>query len=255
LPPPPMERAADASETSSVPTESAQGIMFSPDGRWIAASKGRRTLLRQESGAATVVSGNAPFTFSRSSGTFVNMERCESINVWHIAPLRLRASLPVDGACPSRLALSPNGNLLLAILPGGMGELLGGRPTARLWEVATTRSWVLQDYSDRSGAVAAFAPDGRTLATVARDGSVHVWDPHLGRRLLVLGGADDRVRDLAFSADGLTLFALDGKRVRAFRTRGEDESELTAPTAAADRANSVFDALRQLSRGRVITLP
>jgi WD40 repeat protein len=249
LPPPPTDPAADASKTSSAPTESAQAILFSPDGRWLATSKGRRTLLRQESGPASVVTGHAPFAFSHTSETFANMERCESIHVWHVAPVRLRASFPVNGACPSRLALSPDGSLLLAILPGGVGELLGGRATARLWDVTTKRSWVLQDYSDRSGAVAAFAPDGRTLATVGRDGGVHLWDPHLGRRLLVLAAANDRVRDLAFSADGLTLFALDEKGVRAFRTRGEDESELTAPTAAADRANSVFDALRQLAGG------
>ncbi|MCQ8773644.1 nSTAND1 domain-containing NTPase [Streptomyces telluris] len=52
---------------------------------------------------------------------------------------------------------------------------------------------------------AAFAPDGRTLATASFDHSVKLWDTHSHRLLATLTGHTDVVNTVAYSPDGHTL--------------------------------------------------
>ncbi|MEH6372739.1 hypothetical protein V7793_00010 [Streptomyces sp. KLMMK] len=52
---------------------------------------------------------------------------------------------------------------------------------------------------------AAFAQDGRTLATASFDHSVKLWDTHSHRLLATLTGHTDIVNTVAFSPDGRTL--------------------------------------------------
>ncbi len=52
---------------------------------------------------------------------------------------------------------------------------------------------------------AAFSPDGKTLATAARDGSVQLWDVATGKSLLSPRGHARNARVVVFSPDGKTL--------------------------------------------------
>jgi len=55
---------------------------------------------------------------------------------------------------------------------------------------------------------AAFSPDGATLATGSRDGSILLWDIGTGRPLgAPLAGEGGWITALAYAADGQTLLA------------------------------------------------
>src|SRR5262249_29133719 len=52
---------------------------------------------------------------------------------------------------------------------------------------------------------AAFAPDGKTLASVGNDNLGRLWDPATGRQLRLLQGHTGPVESVAFGPDGKTL--------------------------------------------------
>ena len=51
----------------------------------------------------------------------------------------------------------------------------------------------------------AFAPDGRTLATAGKDGTVRLWDAAAGKLMRVLRGHDNEVNGVSISPDGRRL--------------------------------------------------
>ncbi|KAK6499548.1 hypothetical protein TWF506_004177 [Arthrobotrys conoides] len=99
-------------------------------------------------------------------------------------------------------------------------KLLGSQKLIRrVWEI----SWVESEWSallQRLGGHTSwvmdviFSPDGKTLVSASRDGSIKLWDPATGRLLQNLEGHVS-VRAVAFSPDGKTIASgLDDKTVR-----------------------------------------
>jgi WD40 repeat protein len=75
------------------------------------------------------------------------------------------------------------------------------------------------------------SPDERYLLAAAADGTVAVWRIADGRRLATLGGHQQRVVHLAFSADGMVLAAGWDGRVLTRDLRALD----AAPAALIDQ--------------------
>src|SRR5579883_1950949 len=149
---------------SLVPRHTLHGVVFSPDGRMLAAS-GRRSQLAGDS-----------------------LEDRE-ITVWEVASGRQRLTLKADEGVTD-LAFSPDGRLLAGacnktytythIRGDGCVDVLEQgkpkRPSVRLWDVFAEKE--LAPLGGHQGAITslAFSPDGKLLATGSNDTTVLLWD-------------------------------------------------------------------------------
>jgi WD40 repeat protein len=144
-----------------------QALAFSPDGQFLAAAGGNRTVRVWES----------------HTGRMVH---------------EFREPRPGPNPCWC-VAFSPDGRRLAA----GYGHQSRKEPGGvRVWDVAT---W--QEAGSLVGDVAlsvAFSADGR-LASGGVDGSVRVWDVERGQELLTLRGHTSFVTSLAFTPNGHQL--------------------------------------------------
>lgn len=118
-------------------------------------------------------------------------------------PLRKRltgGTEPVDS-----FALSPDGHTLATQSRDGK---------VRIWNLPAgelRHTFTGQD----TGEVAAFSPDGRTLA-VATGGVIRMWDPVTGRKLGTLTIPGGAIRGIAFSSGGRTVAAASATTVRVW---------------------------------------
>jgi RNA polymerase sigma factor (sigma-70 family) len=98
-------------------------------------------------------------------------------------------------------AFSPDGRLLVdwAEHPFGRSRI----DHVYVWDVATGRAVATLAAGPRNGAAnAAFAPDGRTLATASADGVVRLWEVATWKVRAEFRGHRHRVTALAFGPDG-----------------------------------------------------
>ncbi len=121
-------------------------------------------------------------------------------------------ALPQPDHFGNLLALTPDGQCLLTTTytpsPESRPETQGPS-TLRLWELATGKQRLAitsaEGGYDHHFIRLAVAPDGRTVATVRRDGTMQLWDLATGSELLRRPGHDALVECLAFSPDGKRL--------------------------------------------------
>jgi WD40 repeat protein len=145
--------------------------------------------------------------------------------------------------CVNRVAFSPDGTLVASACGDGQSNERGD---VKVWEAATGKErFGLLGY-ERAAVGVAFSRNGQRLATVSRDGVVHVWDADIGqgpRMLSADGGVGgspdgDGGRRMGFSSDGRSLIAVLGGRVRRWETIGwtssSDPSSTTRPDAGND---------------------
>jgi RNA polymerase sigma factor (sigma-70 family) len=98
-------------------------------------------------------------------------------------------------------AFSPDGRFLAdwAQDPFGRSRM----DHVHVWHVATGRAVATLDAGRQAGTrVAAFSPDGRTLATASVDGVVRLWEVGTWKVRAEFRGHRDRVTALAFGPDG-----------------------------------------------------
>ncbi|WP_406488118.1 helix-turn-helix domain-containing protein [Streptomyces phaeochromogenes] len=143
-------------------------------------------------------------------------------------PLRKRltgGTEPVDS-----IALSPDGHTVAANSRDGK---------VRIWSLPGGRlRHTIAGYD--SGEVAAFSPDGRTLAVATvrgADGMIGLLDPVTGKELRALSVPDGSVRGMAFSPDGRTVAAASPAAVRVWdvatgRTQRSFTSQFDAQAVA-----------------------
>jgi len=107
-----------------------------------------------------------------------------------------RRSKSADGR-----AFSPDGRLLIDWAENPLGR--SRIDHVYVWDATTGRAVATLAASPRSGATnAAFAPDGRTLATASADGIVRLWETATWKVRTEFRGHRDRVTALAFGPDG-----------------------------------------------------
>jgi len=157
-----------------------RNIVFSLDGRWLAASGGEQGI------------GVGLWELSKLSGA-------------DLASLDLSAVEPI--AVPEKedtiilnFAFSPNGSLLATSNQDG---------TTDIWRISSYMPLLLMTLSGHAREVVdvAFSPDGDRLATASNDGSVRIWDitPNGASEWFALEAHKGEIRTFDLTADGKYL--------------------------------------------------
>jgi WD40 repeat protein len=187
---------------TSINTSAASNsfLAFTPDSLTLAVVIGDTVKLfdvasGQETGTI-VAKGTNAILFS-PDGQSLYAGGWEGITVWDMTTGSQVRTLGDVSNSANRLALSPDGSLLVS--SGSSVEPMV------LWEAATGRQ--LRTFSGHTGGVnsLAFSPDGKLLASSAGDVTIKLWDVATGNVLQTLIGHTEPASSLAFSPDGATL--------------------------------------------------
>ena len=127
----------------------------------------------------------------------------DEIHLWDLRTRTERGAIAAGPGPIGTLALSPNGKSLAAVFPLDQAVIL--------FNVATGKQTAALDSDQDWLSVAAYSPDGRTLAvgggSFHRTGKVEVWDLDAQRKTRELAIDTNTVRCVAFSADGKEIIA------------------------------------------------
>ena len=165
-------------------------LLFSPDGRTLAAgsSRGRVRLWDLAAGTAASASGHEhgvqALSFSPDGETLASGSNNRA-SLWDVARGATTRTLHSDWS--HGVDLSPDGTLFAAGFPDGR---------VRLWRMATGKSLATLEGHSHIVSRVVFSPDGEVLASTSQDGTVLLWDvPSIlpnPRALTVIGGEEQQ---------------------------------------------------------------
>lgn len=149
--------------------------------------------------------------FSADSKTLVSGDEYETIRLWDTATGKLKATLNWRrGTATYALAFSPSGRFIAS----------GHRDNVKLWDNTVKpkqqtedtigdyqHTLELREHKDYVSKLA-FSPDGKTLLTGSKDGTIHAWDTATGSHCYTVTGHIEGTHDLMFNLNGDTLISL-----------------------------------------------
>lgn len=169
-------------------TITAEDVIFSPDGRMIATLEEDAIHLCETASGKHLFRMSLSYPFDEMRQTAYSPEK--------YLPERSSVAFSLDG---KRLAVAPKGAALV-----------------QLWEVPSGKEIrSIPEGHDRAVSALAFAPDGKTVASLSSDGTLRLWEASTGRQFHLLplaptGPFTDLLSDcalpcMAFSPDGQTI--------------------------------------------------
>ncbi len=209
------------------------GLAFSPDGRSAATisydgtarvwdmATGRQLLMRREWQNTTKNYPSYPIVAfapdGRSVVTAFNGDT-DKVARWDVADGRELASLQVPGARPLAVRFDEEGRAKVVFV-GGLVEFVGTPAEVRDVEVRDLESGNREQVvsvPNNLWAMSAVSPDGRTLATGHRGGTVRLWD--------LTSGVERSSHQVGCDATALT-FSSDGRHLAVRYYRRSDVSQ------------------------------
>jgi WD40 repeat protein len=178
-----------------------QAVAFAADGKSVVTASGAQEVLVWDAATAEALCE-------------VPLARAETVALTAggscLATAGLRPLLHVrdlmTGRALHKLAVPPGEYTCLALAPSGHAAALGmGKAIYLSDPEMVEESTVLGGTSLVSAA--AFAPDGRTVATAGSGGTVRLWETATGKEVLTLHRPVDEVTAVSFSPDGCVLAA------------------------------------------------
>lgn len=203
----------------------ANGMAFSPDGAWLAASGGTALTVWDAS------TGRNLWTFSDSTqyiyavayspdGTRlaavtdpVSSGGAGGVDILEAATGRKLAALSGHTEAVDDVVFNRDGTRLATSSYDG---------TAKIWDAATGHDLLTVTGHTETILRLAYSPDGTRLATAGADGTARLRDATTGQPLLTLYGDNTEMDDVAFSPDGGRLYGVTDTALHVYALKLDD---------------------------------
>jgi WD40 repeat protein/serine/threonine protein kinase len=182
--------------------DSVMDAQFSPNGKWVVTGSSDHTARIWNSAngqpVGAIMKHEGPVLavqFSPDSRHLLTGSSDRTARLWAV-PAGTPLSPPFPHSLPpGTLRFSPDGGRFLSAMPA--------RPSVHIWDSANFA--LLAEISTDDATLAEFSPDGRSIVTGSRLGTVQIWDSRTGARLSEPLAQHAWVHSLQLSPDGRFL--------------------------------------------------